>query len=110
MRAVASFHLVNTDLAEALCEAAVVVEKQIVKKRLFRRVVYASKRDPFWDWIGENAETLKEYDTPVWVFNDLQAFLENHGLQCGFCTPGFLMAAKALLADNPDPSEIRGAS
>jgi len=34
-----------------------------------------------------------------------QAFLENHGLQCGFCTPGFLMAAKALLADNPDPSE-----
>jgi aerobic carbon-monoxide dehydrogenase small subunit len=34
-----------------------------------------------------------------------RAFREQHGLQCGFCTPGFLMAAKALLESNPDPSE-----
>ena len=33
------------------------------------------------------------------------AFWEQHGLQCGFCTPGFIMAATALLAANPDPSE-----
>jgi CO/xanthine dehydrogenase Mo-binding subunit/aerobic-type carbon monoxide dehydrogenase small subunit (CoxS/CutS family) len=33
-----------------------------------------------------------------------QAFIDHWALQCGFCTPGFLMAAKALLADNPDPS------
>lgn len=32
-------------------------------------------------------------------------FLEHAALQCGVCTPGFLIAAKALLADNPDPSE-----
>ena len=32
-------------------------------------------------------------------------FWEEHGLQCGFCTPGFLMAAAALLEQNPDPSE-----
>ena len=32
-------------------------------------------------------------------------FLEHAALQCGFCTPGFLVAAKALLAQNPDPSE-----
>lgn len=32
-------------------------------------------------------------------------FIEHAALQCGVCTPGFLMAAKALLADNPDPSE-----
>ncbi len=34
-----------------------------------------------------------------------QKFLEHAALQCGICTPGFLMAAKALLERNPDPSE-----
>ncbi|WP_426565605.1 (2Fe-2S)-binding protein [Angustibacter sp. McL0619] len=33
------------------------------------------------------------------------AFHEHHALQCGFCTPGMIMASCALLADNPDPSE-----
>ena len=34
-----------------------------------------------------------------------QAFVEEHGLQCGFCTPGFLMTVCELLENNPDPSE-----
>jgi len=34
-----------------------------------------------------------------------QAFWEQHGLQCGFCTPGFMMAAVGLLQRNPNPSE-----
>jgi len=34
-----------------------------------------------------------------------QAFQEQHGLQCGFCTPGMVMAATSLLADNPHPTE-----
>ncbi len=34
-----------------------------------------------------------------------QAFREEHGLQCGFCTPGMVMAAIGVLADNPDPSD-----
>jgi aerobic-type carbon monoxide dehydrogenase small subunit (CoxS/CutS family) len=34
-----------------------------------------------------------------------EAFKKNYALQCGFCTPGFLVAAKALLDQNPDPSE-----
>ena len=34
-----------------------------------------------------------------------QAFLENAALQCGICTPGFIVASKALLELNPDPSE-----
>ncbi|WP_225027350.1 (2Fe-2S)-binding protein [Xinfangfangia pollutisoli] len=34
-----------------------------------------------------------------------QAFQDCHGLQCGFCTPGMVMASAALLADNPTPSE-----
>jgi carbon-monoxide dehydrogenase small subunit len=33
------------------------------------------------------------------------AFQQCHGLQCGFCTPGMLMAAAGLLRENPDPSE-----
>jgi carbon-monoxide dehydrogenase small subunit len=42
--------------------------------------------------------------------NDLQqAFSKHHGLQCGFCTPGFLMLAEAYLATGPDPDreEVR---
>ena len=35
-----------------------------------------------------------------------QAFQDNHALQCGFCTPGMVMSAAALLAENPAPSEI----
>jgi carbon-monoxide dehydrogenase small subunit len=34
-----------------------------------------------------------------------QAFWESHGLQCGFCTPGFLMTLVPFLEENPDPSE-----
>ena len=34
-----------------------------------------------------------------------RAFHECHGLQCGFCTPGFLMVTAAFLLDHPDPSE-----
>ncbi len=35
-----------------------------------------------------------------------EGFWEKHGLQCGFCTPGMLMTGMALLAENPDPSEM----
>ena len=40
-----------------------------------------------------------------------EAFVEEHGLQCGFCTPGFMMTVHELLGQNPDPSdeEIREA-
>jgi len=34
-----------------------------------------------------------------------QAFREHHGLQCGFCTPGMVMAAVGMLAENPQPTE-----
>lgn len=35
-----------------------------------------------------------------------QAFQDNHGLQCGFCTPGMLMTLSEFLRDHPDPSEV----
>ena len=34
-----------------------------------------------------------------------QAFKDNHGLQCGFCTPGVIMSALDLVANNPEPTE-----
>lgn len=34
-----------------------------------------------------------------------EAYIEEGAIQCGFCTPGFVMTTKALLAENPDPSE-----
>ena len=34
-----------------------------------------------------------------------EAFVEHFAVQCGFCTPGMIMAAKALLDENPDPTE-----
>ena len=34
-----------------------------------------------------------------------KAFMENHGLQCGYCTPGMVMAATSLLKENPSPTE-----
>jgi len=34
-----------------------------------------------------------------------QAFMDNHGLQCGFCTPGMLIRAQRLLQENPNPTE-----
>jgi carbon-monoxide dehydrogenase small subunit len=34
-----------------------------------------------------------------------RAFQSEHGLQCGFCTPGFVVSVVALLADNPDPTD-----
>ena len=53
----------------------------------------------------------REVTTVEGLFQDGQlhaiqaAFKEEHGLQCGFCTPGMMLAAKALLDENPDPSE-----
>jgi carbon-monoxide dehydrogenase small subunit len=40
-----------------------------------------------------------------------EGFMQEHGLQCGFCTPGMMLTAKALLAENPNPTdgEIREA-
>jgi carbon-monoxide dehydrogenase small subunit len=34
-----------------------------------------------------------------------QGFIEEHGLQCGFCTPGMMLTARALLDENPDPTD-----
>ena len=54
-------------------------------------------------------EGLRDEDGSLGVLQD--SFWETHALQCGYCTPGMLIAAEALLAGNPDPTdaEIREA-
>ena len=55
---------------------------------------------------GEQVTTLEGLGSGVDDMHPVQrAFRAEHGLQCGFCTPGMVMAAAALLDDNPDPSE-----
>ena len=53
---------------------------------------------------GKQIETVESMGRPGAMHPIQQAFWEKHGLQCGFCTPGMLMAAKELLAANPDPT------
>jgi carbon-monoxide dehydrogenase small subunit len=54
---------------------------------------------------GAKIETVEGLASPAGLHPLQQKFLENAALQCGICTPGFLVAAKALLAKNPKPSE-----
>ena len=55
---------------------------------------------------GHEVSTVEGLAAPDAPLHPVQrAFNECHGLQCGFCTPGFLMVTAALLAANPDPSE-----
>jgi aerobic carbon-monoxide dehydrogenase small subunit len=54
---------------------------------------------------GHEIETVEGLATASELHPLQEGFREEHGLQCGFCTPGMMMAAKALLERNPDPTE-----
>ncbi len=56
---------------------------------------------------GKRVETIEGMATPEGLHSLQQAFLEEAALQCGVCTPGFLVSAKALLDKEPRPSEAR---
>ena len=51
--------------------------------------------------------TIEGIASPAGLHPIQQAYLENAALQCGFCTPGFIVASKALLDNEPNPSEQR---
>ena len=53
---------------------------------------------------GKDVTTIEGIGGPDNLHPLQEAFREHHGLQCGYCTPGMLMAAKALLDENPNPS------
>jgi len=55
---------------------------------------------------GAEVRTIEGIANPDGSLSVVQAaFQTHHGLQCGFCTPGMVMSATALLNENPDPSE-----
>ncbi|WP_042377551.1 (2Fe-2S)-binding protein [Streptacidiphilus melanogenes] len=54
---------------------------------------------------GHKVRTVEGLEGPDGLDPVQQGFVEKHGLQCGFCTPGMMMTARALLDRNPDPSE-----
>ena len=60
---------------------------------------------------GHNVETVEGMATASELDPIQEGFKEKHGLQCGFCTPGMMLAAKALLEknDNPTEDEVRWA-
>jgi len=55
---------------------------------------------------GQEVRTIEALSTGAHDLHPIQqAFAENQGLQCGFCTPGMIMSTLQLLQENPDPSE-----
>src|SRR5487761_572192 len=54
---------------------------------------------------GSQVTTIEGLAPPGQLHPLQAAFREHHALQCGYCTPGFIMAASALLADHPDPTD-----
>ena len=54
---------------------------------------------------GAEIETIEGVAAAEGLDPIQQAFLQQAALQCGICTPGFIMSAKALLAENPNPTE-----
>jgi carbon-monoxide dehydrogenase small subunit len=54
---------------------------------------------------GHDVMTVEGLAGPSGLHPLQEGFKDEHGLQCGFCTPGMLMASKALLERNPDPTE-----
>ncbi len=55
---------------------------------------------------GAQVDTIEGQAAPDGTLNTIQqAFQDYHGLQCGFCTPGMVMSAAALLKENPKPTE-----
>ncbi|HEY7146466.1 MAG TPA: (2Fe-2S)-binding protein [Streptosporangiaceae bacterium] len=56
---------------------------------------------------GQDVRTAEGLAPPGELHPVQAAFQAEHGLQCGFCTPGMVMAAVGLLAENPDPTEAQ---
>ena len=54
---------------------------------------------------GHELTTVEGLASPNELHPIQEGFKDEHGLQCGFCTPGMMLSAKALLEENPDPTE-----
>jgi carbon-monoxide dehydrogenase small subunit len=56
---------------------------------------------------GSKVLTIESMGNPGNLHPIQQAFVECHGLQCGYCTPGMIMSTAALLAEHPDPTDAQ---
>ena len=56
--------------------------------------------------VGHEIQTVESLETDAGLDPVQLGFHELHGLHCGFCTPGMLMTSRALLDENPDPSDL----
>jgi xanthine dehydrogenase molybdenum-binding subunit len=72
----------------------------IVNGRAERACIYRADRAA-----GKRVETIEGLEQPDGLHPLQRAFVEQGAVQCGFCTPGLIMAAKALLDRNPDPND-----
>ena len=57
------------------------------------------------EWDGESITTVEGLETNGELDAIQKAFVQYHALQCGFCTPGVVMSAKALVNKHPEPTE-----
>jgi carbon-monoxide dehydrogenase small subunit len=92
-------HLTGTHLGceHGVCGACtVLLDGEAVRSCL----VFAVQAD------GAEVTTIEGIAAPVGELSPMQAaFRDHHGLQCGFCTPGFVLSATAFLRDHPHPSD-----
>jgi aerobic carbon-monoxide dehydrogenase small subunit len=92
-------HLTGTHLAceHGVCGACTVIVDGAAIRSCLLFAVQAE---------GSEVTTVEGLAGPDGSLNPVQAaFREEHGLQCGFCTPGFVVSLTAFLADNPDPTD-----
>src|SRR5262245_14094385 len=95
------FHLTGTHLGceHGVCGACTVLVNGTAARSCLMLAVTAD---------GVEITTVEGLAEPDGALSPVQqAFTECHGLQCGFCTPGFLMTISAGLRDNPNPSEAQ---
>lgn len=96
LRDVCDCHGVRVGCEHGVCGACTVeMDGKTVKSCL----VYAVRAD------GSDLLTVEGLSDDGELGPIQQAFHEEHALQCGFCTSGFLMATRSLLQDNPDPDD-----
>ncbi|MBV8693574.1 MAG: (2Fe-2S)-binding protein [Actinobacteria bacterium] len=92
-------HLTGTHLGceHGVCGACtVMLDGEAVRACL----VFAVQAD------GAEVTTIEGFANPDGTLSPMQeAFRDHHGLQCGFCTPGFVVSATAFLRDNPNPTD-----
>ncbi|MGY1823873.1 (2Fe-2S)-binding protein [Geodermatophilus sp. SYSU D00079] len=97
LREVCGLKATNIGCDTTSCGACTVVVDGLTVKSC---TVLAAQAD------GSQVTTLEGLAGPDGELHPMQkAFREEHGLQCGFCTPGMVMAAIGVLADNPEPTD-----